>query len=52
MAEMILNRIADPSLPQQIVTMPTELIKRDSCRLQVPFQDVASHGVPAHLTKV
>jgi DNA-binding LacI/PurR family transcriptional regulator len=32
MAEMILNRIANPTLPQQNVTIPTELIKRDSCQ--------------------
>lgn len=46
MAEMILNRIAEPSLPQQIVTMPTELIKRDSCRLQASSEDVAPNGFP------
>jgi DNA-binding LacI/PurR family transcriptional regulator len=32
MAELLLNRIADPTLPQQNVTIPTELIKRDSCQ--------------------
>ena len=35
MAEMILNRIANPFLPPQSETIPTELIKRDSCR-QLP----------------
>lgn len=44
MAEMILNRIADPSLPQQSVTIPTELIKRDSCRQLLASQDVTANG--------
>jgi DNA-binding LacI/PurR family transcriptional regulator len=41
MAEMILNRIADPALPPQSVTIPTELIKRDSCRA-LPVSDLES----------
>ncbi len=32
MVDMILNRIADPALGPQQVTIPTELIMRDSCR--------------------
>ena len=32
MVELLVNRITDPSLPRQQVTLPTELIKRDSCR--------------------
>lgn len=32
MVEMILNRIANPELPQQTVTIPTEFVRRDSCR--------------------
>lgn len=32
MVEMILNRIAKPGEPPQRVTLPTEFIKRDSCR--------------------
>lgn len=32
MVEMILNRIADPLLEPQRVTIPTELIMRESCR--------------------
>jgi DNA-binding LacI/PurR family transcriptional regulator len=32
LAEVVLNRIASPSLDPQRVTVPTELIKRDSCR--------------------
>ena len=32
MVEIILNRIANPDLVPQRITVPTELIKRDSCR--------------------
>jgi DNA-binding LacI/PurR family transcriptional regulator len=32
MVELLLRRIANPSLEVQSVTLPTELIKRDSCR--------------------
>jgi len=32
MAEMVLNRIAQPDLMPQRVTIPTELVKRESCR--------------------
>lgn len=32
MVEMILNRIATPGQDPQTVTMPTEFVKRDSCR--------------------
>jgi DNA-binding LacI/PurR family transcriptional regulator len=32
MVELILRRIANPSLEPQQITVPTELIKRDSCR--------------------
>ena len=49
MAEMILNRIADPTLPQQIVTIPTELIKRDSCRELSASADTISDEVPARI---
>jgi len=31
LAELILNRIADPDLPAQQITIPTQLIKRESC---------------------
>jgi DNA-binding LacI/PurR family transcriptional regulator len=50
MAEMILNRIADPSLPQQKVTMPTELIKRDSCRLLPATEEVTFDGILSRMT--
>ncbi len=32
LADVVLNRIASPNLEPQRVTVPTELIKRDSCR--------------------
>jgi DNA-binding LacI/PurR family transcriptional regulator len=32
MVELILNRIANPAQAPQRITLPTELIKRDSCR--------------------
>jgi DNA-binding LacI/PurR family transcriptional regulator len=36
MVELILNRIAKPGLDPQRVTIPTEFIKRDSCRPILP----------------
>jgi DNA-binding LacI/PurR family transcriptional regulator len=36
MVELILNRIAEPTLPRQTMTIPTELIKRESCRSLLP----------------
>ncbi len=38
MVELILRRIANPSLEAQSVTLPTELIKRDSCRRISPAE--------------
>ena len=32
LVELVLNRVAEPSLPPQSVTIPTELVRRDSCR--------------------
>jgi DNA-binding LacI/PurR family transcriptional regulator len=32
MVELVLNRIAEPALEPQRITVPTELIKRESCR--------------------
>jgi DNA-binding LacI/PurR family transcriptional regulator len=40
LAEVVLNRIATPKLDAQRVTIPTELIKRDSCRSIVSAADV------------
>jgi DNA-binding LacI/PurR family transcriptional regulator len=39
LAEVALNRIASPKLDAQRVTIPTELIKRDSCRSIVSAED-------------
>jgi DNA-binding LacI/PurR family transcriptional regulator len=36
MVELLLNRIAKPGLEPQRLTLPTELIKRDSCRQLLP----------------
>jgi DNA-binding LacI/PurR family transcriptional regulator len=37
MVELILNRIAEPTLPRQTTTIPTELIRRESCRSLLPM---------------
>ncbi len=43
MVELLVNRITDPSLPRQQITLPTELIKRDSCRaLSIPEDSSSS----------
>lgn len=44
MVELILRRIANPSLESQSVTLPTELIKRDSCRRISPAHDRAARA--------
>jgi DNA-binding LacI/PurR family transcriptional regulator len=46
MLELLLNRIANPSCERQQVTMPTELIKRDSCR---PISSIENLAVGATL---
>ncbi len=42
MVQMILNRIAEPGQGPQRATVPTELIKRDSCRPIDAANDIAS----------
>jgi DNA-binding LacI/PurR family transcriptional regulator len=42
MVEMILNRIAKPDQAAQSVTIPTEFIKRDSCRQISPSQQATA----------
>ena len=42
LAEVILNRIHSPSLPPQRVTVPTELVKRDSCHPVLVMRDLAA----------
>jgi DNA-binding LacI/PurR family transcriptional regulator len=50
MVELILRRIANPSLEAQSVTLPTELIKRDSCRRISETDDPALDRVPQAAT--
>lgn len=50
MVELVLSRIAQPDQPQQRVTIPTEFIKRDSCRAIPSSRDIptgkALHEAP------
>jgi LacI family transcriptional regulator len=46
MVELLLNRIANPGLDPQQITIPTELIKRDSCRAIS-----SSEGIPVGATQ-
>jgi DNA-binding LacI/PurR family transcriptional regulator len=50
MVEMILNRIAKPDLEPQRVTIPTEFIKRDSCRAISLAPDPVSEGQLKNVT--
>jgi DNA-binding LacI/PurR family transcriptional regulator len=43
MVELLLNRIANPGLEPQQITVPTELIKRESCR-QIQSSDEIAAG--------
>jgi DNA-binding LacI/PurR family transcriptional regulator len=45
MVELVLKRIANPALEPQHVTIPTELIKRDSCRRISAADDVVLERV-------
>lgn len=42
MVEMVLNRIAKPDMAPQIVTIPVEFVKRDSCRALGKPKEIAS----------
>ena len=44
MVELILNRIANPGQGPQRVTIPTEFIKRDSCRPILASREMQSDG--------
>ena len=44
MVELLLNRIAKPGQPPERVTIPTELIKRDSCRRRSSAHPVERRG--------
>jgi DNA-binding LacI/PurR family transcriptional regulator len=39
LVDVLLNRIANPRLDPQCVTIPTELVKRESCRSIAPADD-------------
>jgi DNA-binding LacI/PurR family transcriptional regulator len=41
MVELVLNRIAKPGQKPKAVTMPIELVKRDSCRRIDSSQEIA-----------
>lgn len=46
MVKLVLNRIAQPNLAPQVVTIPTELIKRESCKPLL----AAKEPLPAEVT--
>jgi DNA-binding LacI/PurR family transcriptional regulator len=50
MVEMILNRVAKPDQAPQRITIPTEFIKRDSCRSIFTTQHVAFDEAPRRVT--
>lgn len=45
MAQLLLNRITNPAQEPQQVTIPTELIKRDSCRAISSFEETSAAGL-------
>jgi DNA-binding LacI/PurR family transcriptional regulator len=45
MVELILNRINKPGLEPQRLTLPTELIKRDSCRQILTGRDTTADAL-------
>ena len=47
LVKLVLNRISQPSLPPQVVTIPTELIKRESCKLVAAAKGLVSVGPAA-----
>lgn len=49
MVELILNRIANPGQGPQRVTIPTEFVKRDSCRSILASRDIESDRSPQKL---
>jgi hypothetical protein len=46
MVDLILNRITKPGLEPQRLILPTELIKRDSCRQILTGRDTTVDTVP------
>jgi DNA-binding LacI/PurR family transcriptional regulator len=53
LVEVLLNRIANPRQDPQCVTIPTELVKRESCRLISPAADpgASTHAAAALLSR-
>ncbi|MHB1744182.1 MAG: LacI family DNA-binding transcriptional regulator [Acidobacteriaceae bacterium] len=47
LVKMVLNRISQPSLPPQVVTIPTELIKRESCKPVAAAKELLAAEVTA-----
>jgi DNA-binding LacI/PurR family transcriptional regulator len=52
MVEPLLNRIANPGLEPQQITVPTELIKRDSCRPIQPSDEIAAGAVASNQNRL
>ena len=50
MVEMVLSRIDHPEQPPQRVTIPTEFIKRDSCRAIPIVGEISSEAAPQATT--
>lgn len=47
LVKLVLNRISQPSLPPQVVTIPTQLIKRESCKPVAAAKGLVSVGPAA-----
>lgn len=50
LAELALNRIANPELPPQQVAIPTQIVRRESCRRLLPQAEPRPEVLPASLT--
>jgi hypothetical protein len=48
MVELLLNRIAKPGRDPEQITMPTELIKRESCRAIHSSEEVSVRATTQH----
>jgi len=44
MVELVLSRIADPSQPAQELTIPSEIVKRESCLPLTPHREQVARG--------
>jgi DNA-binding LacI/PurR family transcriptional regulator len=45
MAELVLKKIAQPDLGPEVVTIPTQVVKRESCRLLIHAQLAPREGI-------